>query len=137
MSSRRSWTPNTRSGPTPRRGFLRLIRYDTSDYVITPFSRGRGASWINGKRSHGALHVGIISDRFLVEPDPAKSRGRIIIHREGGREWSGYGLGHVMYEDNRQGFVWAGEEIPGTDLDVAWKAELDEEDLDHLQGRSG
>ena len=106
-----------KSGGIPRRGFLRLLRCDTSEFVVTQYTRGRGRSWVQGKIHNGARHIGIISDRFVVERDPEKGRGRIIVHREGGREWSGFGMGHVMYEDNRQAWAWAGEEIPATDFD--------------------
>jgi len=122
-----------RAGAIPRRGFLRLIRYDTSDFVIVPYMPGRrpGSNWIRGRFEYGAHHVGIAVPAFEVPVEPS-SRGRIIIYRRRGREFSGFGMGHVMYEDNRQGYVWAGEEISETDFDVAWKQRLDEEDLSHL-----
>ena len=124
----------TQSGTVPRRGYIRLIRADTSERVVAPIvSPSRGRLWIKGRFEFGAQHVGIVASRFEVPNDPS-GRGRIIIHRNRRREFSGYGMGHVMHEDNRQGYVWAGEEIPPTDFDVAWKAKLDEEDLAHLEG---
>jgi len=126
-----------RCGSIPRKGYLRLIRYDTSDFVVCPYYPGRrpGSNWIRGRFEFSAHHVGITAPRFEI-PLGAESRGRVVIYRRRGREYSGYGMGHIYAEDNRQGYVWAGEEIGQTDFDVAWKRELDEEDLPHLiEGR--
>jgi len=81
---------------------------------------GSGFVWIpSNAYSHKAYHLGVIQAGFGVKA-MKQHKGRVIIQR--GRsvmEYSGWGFGHVMYEDNRQGFCWDGEPVEPGSIEIA------------------
>ena len=99
---------------------IRLKRLDTNEEVIAEYdndptknqsTRSPGLRWI-GQAFHafGAIHLGLadVANPRLVAQ---KHAGTCIVDRENGNEYTGYGFGHAMLQDDRQVIVWAGEEI--------------------------
>ncbi|MEN6550024.1 MAG: hypothetical protein ABFE07_28615 [Armatimonadia bacterium] len=118
--------------PTPGGGFLKVIRVDTGECVIVPNTPAPGGSnALIGPKEYCALHAGVIARGQQVSVHP-KNRGRVIVHRSGGKEFSGWGMGHVMYQDDRQGYCWAGQAIGPTRFDVFWKQTINQEESAHL-----
>ena len=76
--------------------------------------------------------MGIYTPRHEVAVD-WRNRGRIIVEAANGREYTGWGLGHVMWEDNRQGFVWNGRPIPPTTFILSFTLELPAKDRHLLE----
>jgi len=104
----------------PRAGYLKLIRVDTGDCCVTRFGPDVSApGWVNDGRSFHAYHIGVYASRHRVEVTRA-NRGRIVVKRRkiDATEFTGWGMGHVMFEDNRQAWVWDGQEIEPTDFEV-------------------
>jgi len=106
-------------------GYIKFVRVDTGEFVIAPNTRPpRGGFIQHGGFKFHAHHSGIVVGGFAV-PTDRQSKGKVIIYTNNNRlEYTGWGMGHVMYEDNRQGYVWAGEPIAPTKFDVFWKARL-------------
>jgi len=110
--------------PTPQGGFIKMVRVDTGEAVIAQnVPAPRGSCAFRGPNEFCARHEGIIS-RSTIVPVSKDNKGFIIINRHRGVEKSGWGMGHVMFEDNRQGFCWAGQPIHPTRFDIFWKATI-------------
>ena len=119
----------------PEGGYVKLVRADTLEYVVVPnvsYPRGLFVD-VRGGFSYGAHHAGFISTKYRYATHP-NHKGRVIVSRDARRatEYSGWGLGHVMFEDNRQAWVWAAREIDPTNFEIYWKQHLSEEDRNHL-----
>jgi hypothetical protein len=119
----------------PSDGYVKLVRMDTLDYVIihnVPFPHGLFVD-ARGGFSYGAYHSGLISRNHKYATHP-NHKGKVIVARDARRnvEYSGWGIGHVMFEDNRQAWVWAGQEISPTPFEIYWKQSLSDEDRGHL-----
>jgi len=92
---------------------------------------GDCAGWIEHGLFNSAHHCGIFSRTHEIAVNRG-NRGRIIVAQHKGRELSGWGMGHVMWQDNRQGYIWNGQEIEPTDFEVCevlrWDA-IDEREI--------
>jgi len=96
--------------------WVRLMRVDTQEVLIGPV-----ADWVREGFLFHAWHIGMVHERHAVAVERV-NRGRIIVRRAGGKEWSGWGIGHVMWEDDRQGYCWNGQEIGKTNFEVCVRA---------------
>ena len=119
----------------PGGGYVKLVRTDTLEYVVVPHSCYPQGLFVGAKGgfSYGAHHAGFVSTKYRYATHP-NHKGRVIISRDANRrtEYSGWGLGHVMFEDNRQAWVWAAKEIDPTSFEIYWKQHLSDEDRNHL-----
>lgn len=107
-------------------GYVKLLRTDTGEFVIgrnVPAPRGE---LVRSVMHHGAHHFGLVSNSHALAVD-RKNRGKVCLYKMGRTEYSGWGLGHTMWDD-RQGYVWAGQAIKPCTLEVYWKQVLNEED---------
>lgn len=101
---------------------IRLRRVDTGALISVALNPGAdpsrncetttpGLRWIGQSfYAYGAIHLGIAQiDRPLNVAQAHK--GVCVVDQEDQRQYSGYGFGHAMLEDNRQVIVWDGQEI--------------------------
>lgn len=111
---------NTRNVIPDHARAIRLRRVDTGAEFIVPYNddptKNRnteipGYRWIGQPfYQYGAIHLGV-ADVSNPRPVAPEHRGTGIVDREDANEYSGYGFGHAMLDDNRQVIIWAGEEI--------------------------
>ncbi len=118
--------------PWPDKCYLKLTRIDTSEAVITTYRYNEPCGFCFDGFEYCAHHIGYRTGRHQVAVDRA-NKGKIIIQRNGGNEYSGWGLGHVMWEDNRQGYVWNGQSIAPTQFELSYKYTLSDDEKRFLE----
>jgi hypothetical protein len=113
----RTRMPNPASWPAGC--YVKMVRIDTAEQVI--MRNGEGVA--HGGFHHGGAHLGFFSRGHEVDVD-RKNAGAVIVEMKNGREFTGWGLGHVMWEDDRQGYVWDGIPINPTDFEFSCRWNL-------------
>jgi hypothetical protein len=113
-------------------GFVKLYRSDTGESIVVenkPLPEGNLV--LDDDLRFGARHGGIATTDHEVVVSPA-NRGKIIVHQADGRSYSGWGLGHALLDEDRQGYVWNGIEIDKINFEILHKPTLSAEDVEHL-----
>ena len=102
--------------PDSPRGYYRLVRVDTAEYVLTP-RRARRTRWVcEEDTGFGRVkRIGIWG-----------ALGMVRISRETRDDWSGWGMG--VDEHGRQAWTWAGQPIERTNFELYWRENVPEED---------
>ena len=127
-------------------GFLKLIRCDTGESVVVANDRSAGllpdsafgadASGVgtitggSASRAEHAYHWGIVAPRHRIEGPCAG--GRVVVRERGSESYSGWGLGHVLPDADRQGYAWDGAAIGATKFEVFRKTTLSPDDVSVL-----
>jgi hypothetical protein len=120
-----------REVPPSKVGYVKLARQDTKEYVVTRYLPVPRGLFVKGAFVYGGHHLGIFSRSFTYATD-SRNRGKVIVYRQKHNfEFSGWGVGHVMFED-RQAWAWEGREINKTDFDLFWLDHLTPEEKKHL-----
>jgi len=117
-------------------GFIKLFRSDTGEFVIMHNDSPPRGGYIQDEGfKYGGHHIGFVTDSYKFPVD-LLYKGKIIIHQAGKFEYSGWGAGHVMFEDNRQGYVWNGQEISPTVFELFQKSQLGPNDVPLIKAGS-
>jgi len=108
-------------------GVIKLYRTDTGEYIIVDNQSPPRRFVHHNRFEFNAYHCGVVTENHEVAVIPT-NQGKIVVHRADGHEYTGWGLGHVMFEDDRQGYVWNGVAIGKTNFEIFQKATLSPED---------
>ena len=113
-----------------------IARIDTGDKAILRLPKDHGGrfqvpGWSHHGRYRQAFHGGLFSRSYKIPHDHI-TYNRVVVHSEFGCEYSGWGFGHVKWENNRQGCCWNGQMIEPTEFELSEIRCLSDNDTKYL-----